>query len=59
MGSIPTKGTEAMVNSTKILHDILVDFYQRDLLTHIFVRSNVEGYLNKLRTIEVTSKMQA
>lgn len=39
--AVPSKGTEAIVNSTKILHDILSDFYQKDVLMHIFLRSNV------------------
>ena len=57
LGSIPSKGTEAMVTDTKKLHDILTDFYQRDILSRIFVRSNVEVYLNKLSTISVESRM--
>jgi hypothetical protein len=36
--NVPSKGTESIVNSTKILHDILVDFYQKDILSRIFVR---------------------
>lgn len=48
-----------MVNSTKILHDILVDFYQKEVLSHIFVKNNIELYLNKLRGLEITSRMQA
>ena len=36
--TVPSKGTEAIVNSTKILHDILIDFYQKDVLSRIFVR---------------------
>jgi len=59
LGSVPSKGTEAIVNSTKILHDILVDFYQKDVLTQIFVKANVDTYLSKLKTMEVTSKVQA
>ena len=36
--AVPSKGTESIVNSTKILHDILADFYQKDTLAEIFVR---------------------
>ena len=36
-----------------------MDFYQADVLAKIFVRSNVEVYLGKLKTIEVSSKMEA
>ena len=57
--SVPSKGTEAIVNSTKILHDILIDFYQKNVLSQIFVRDNVLIYLNKLRTMEITTKIQA
>lgn len=55
----PSKGTEAIVNSTKILHDILADFYEKDVLAHIFSRTNVQTFLGQLRGLEVTSKMQA
>lgn len=55
----PSKGTEAIVNSTKILHDILADFYQKDTLSNIFVRENTLNYLNHLKSMEVTSKIQA
>lgn len=47
----PSKGTEAIVNSTKILHDILADFYQQKVLALIFTRPNVETYLNHLKTL--------
>ena len=59
LGSIPSKGTEAMVTDTKKLHDILTDFYQKDILSRIFVKSNVEIYLNKLSVLTVESRMQA
>jgi len=59
LGSIPSKGTEFIVNNTKNLHDILVDYYQKDVLRDIFVRANVEVYLKKVRSIEVNSKMEA
>jgi hypothetical protein len=58
ISSVPTKGTEAIVNSTKILHDILVDFYQKDVLSRIFLRENVVAYLCKLKSIEVTTRVQ-
>lgn len=59
LGSIPSKGTEFIVNNTKNLHDILIDYYQKDTLRQIFVRANVEAYLKKLRSIGVVSKMEA
>lgn len=59
MGSVPSKGTEAIVTDTKKLHDILMDFYQKDVLSKIFVKENVEIYLNKLKTINVESRMEA
>jgi hypothetical protein len=37
----PSKGTEAIVNSTKILHDILADFYEKKVLALIFTKPNV------------------
>ena len=57
--SVPSKGTEVIVNNTKNLHDILIDFYQRDTLTKIFVKSNVELFLSKVRSLEVSSKIEA
>lgn len=48
-----------MVTDTKKLHDILTDFYQKDILSRIFVKSNVEVYLNKLSVLTVESKMEA
>ena len=59
LNAVPSKGTEAIVNSTKILHDILADFYQKEVLSQIFVKNNVETFLNQLRSLPVTSKLEA
>lgn len=58
LSSVPSKGTEAIVSNTKNLYDILTDFYQSDVLGHIFVGSLVSMYLDRLKTMEVTSKME-
>lgn len=34
----PTKGTEAIVNNSKILHDILIDFFDVKTLKKIFIK---------------------
>lgn len=47
------------MNNTKVLHDILADFYSKDVLAQIFTRDNVKAYLGKLRAMEIRSKMQA
>lgn len=59
LNSTPTKGTEFIVNNTKVLHDILADFYSRDTLALIFTPDNLRAYLSKLRTIEIRTKLQA
>jgi hypothetical protein len=51
LNSTPTKGTEFIVNNTKVLHDILADFYCRDTLSLIFTGDNLRAYLAKLRSI--------
>lgn len=55
----PTKGTEFIVNNTKILHDILADFYSKEILSKIFTKDNSQLYLNKLRGMEIRTKIQA
>jgi hypothetical protein len=59
LNNVPSKGTEAIVNNTKTLHDILVDFFQKEVLARIFTKENTKAYLNRLKSIEVTTKMQA
>lgn len=59
LNATPSKGTESIVNNTKVLHDILADFYSRDTLAQIFTRENVRAYLGKLRAMEIRTKMQA
>lgn len=36
--SSPTKGTEAIVNNCKILHDILIDYFDPKTLKKIFTK---------------------
>lgn len=59
LNATPSKGTESIVNNTKVLHDILADFYSRDTLALIFTRDNVRAYLAKLRSMDIRTKMQA
>ena len=59
LNATPSKGTESIVNNTKVLHDILADFYTREVLAQIFTRDNVKAYLGKLRGMEIRTKMQA
>ena len=47
------------MNNTKILHDILVDFYQRDTLAKIFTEENTKIYLTHLKQMNINSKLQA
>jgi hypothetical protein len=59
LNTTPTRGTEQIVNNTKILHDILADFYSKDTLAKIFTRDNVLTYLKRLRGMEIRTKLQA
>jgi len=36
-----------------------MDYYQKDVLSKIFVRSNVELYINRVKNISVESRMEA
>ena len=47
------------MNNTKILHDILADFYNKEMLSKIFIKENTQVYLNKLRGMEIRTKIQA
>lgn len=38
LNATPSKGTEAIVNNTKVLHDILADFYSKETLAKIFTK---------------------
>ena len=55
----PSKGTEAIVQSTKILHDILIDYFQKNTLQEIFTKETVQPYIDKVHNIEVISRMGA
>ena len=59
LNATPSKGTEAIVNNTKVLHDILADFYSKETLAKIFTRENVMNYLGKLKGMEIRTKLQA
>ena len=59
LNKVPSEGTEVIVTDTKKLHDILIDYYQKDVLSKIFVRNNVELYLGKLKEQKVSSRMEA
>ena len=59
LNSTPSKGTESIVNNTKILYDILTDFYPVDTLQMIFTKEQTLSYLGKLEAIPIHSKMQA
>ena len=55
----PSKGTQAIVTSTKILHDILIDFFQKDVLAKIFTKGVIKLYLNKIKGLLVKDKINA
>ena len=47
------------MTDTKKLHDILIDFYQKDVLSRIFVGANLELYLGRLKSLQVASRVEA
>lgn len=59
LNATPSKGTEAIVNNTKVLHDILADFYSKETLAKIFTKENVQSYLGKLKAMDIRTKLQA
>jgi hypothetical protein len=47
----PSKGTEMIVSSTKIMHDILMDYYEKTILAKIFSKEIMKIYLNKIQIL--------
>jgi hypothetical protein len=37
----------------------LADFYNKEMLSKIFIKENTQVYLNKLRGMEIRTKIQA
>lgn len=59
MQKIPSKGTEIIVTNTKIMYEILSQFYDRTNLQKVFTIQILECYMQGLQKLQIKSKKQA
>lgn len=55
----PSTGTEAITNTTKILFEILSNYYSNKHLERIFKAEVLNHYLTAVKKIKIKNKMQA
>lgn len=59
LDNTPSKGTAAIVNNTKILLEILADYYDKPTLSLIFTPELLKVYLDGISGLKINSRVQA
>lgn len=59
LDNTPSKGTAAIVNNTKILLEILADYYDKPTLSLIFTPELLKVYLDGISGLKISSRVQA
>lgn len=59
LDNTPSRGTAAIVNNTKILLEILADYYDKPTLSLIFTPELLKVYLDGISGLKINSRVQA